>query len=77
MDGDLSSRIEAAFAGRMLSYDWTADPESTYEWAFDVMVQRHYYYEWRGNKRDGWYQIPRSSERQIRRILVLRDRSTI
>ena len=84
MDGDLSARIEAAFAARRLSYEWTADEESTYEWLFDVMVQRHYYYEWRpdwwwnrGNCWKTWRQIPRCSEREIRRVKVLRDISTI
>ena len=84
MDGDLSARIEEAFAARRLSYEWTADEESTYEWLFDVMVQRHYYYEWRpyywwnrGNQWKGWRQIQSCSECDIRRIIVLRDISTI
>ena len=84
MDADLSARIEAAFAARRSSYEWTADEESTYEWLFDVMVQRHYYYEWRpyhwwdcGNRWTSWLQIQRCSEREIRRIKVLRDISTI
>ena len=84
MDADLSSRIEAAFVARRRSYEWIADEESIYEWAFDDMVQRHYYKEWRasywcdrGKKWEGWHQIWTTSERQIRRISVLRDISSI
>ena len=84
MDGDLPARIEAAFAARRSSYEWTADEESTYEWLFDVMVQRHYYYRWRaeywwngGNQWRLWRKIRTTSEREIRRIKVLRDISTI
>ena len=84
MDGDMSACIEDAFASRRLSYEWTADEESSYEWLFDVMVQRHYFYQWRqyywwnrGNQWMLWQQIPTCSERSIRRVIVLRDISTI